>query len=57
MDAAIAAQAKAKGNVKIISTDAGGDAAKLAANVEDLLSRNVDSIIISGGPLESAPAA
>jgi ribose transport system substrate-binding protein len=57
MDAAIAAQAKAKGNVKIVSNDAGGDAAKLAANVEDLLSKNVDAIIISGGPLESAPAA
>ena len=57
MDDAIAAQAKTKGNVKIISTDANGDAAKLAANVEDLLSKNVDAIIISGGPLESAPAA
>ncbi|RCG28632.1 sugar ABC transporter substrate-binding protein [Sphaerisporangium album] len=57
MDKAIAAQAKKKGNVTIISTDAGGDAAKLAANVEDLLSKNVDAVIISGGPLESAPAA
>jgi ribose transport system substrate-binding protein len=57
MDAAIAAQAKTKSNVKIISTDANGDAAKLASNVEDLLSRNVDAVIISGGPLESAPAA
>jgi ribose transport system substrate-binding protein len=56
MDAAIAAQAKTKGNVKTVSTDAGGDAAKLAANVEDLLSKNVDAVIISGGPLESAPA-
>ncbi|WP_329102296.1 substrate-binding domain-containing protein [Micromonospora sp. NBC_01699] len=57
MDKAIAAQAKKKGNVEIISTDANGDAAKLAANVEDLLSKNVDAVIISGGPLESAPAA
>jgi ribose transport system substrate-binding protein len=57
MDAAIAAQAKTKTNVKTISTDANGDAAKLASNVEDLLSKNVDAIIISGGPLESAPAA
>jgi ribose transport system substrate-binding protein len=57
MDKAIAAQAEKKGNVKIISTDANGDAAKLAANVEDLLSKNVDAVIISGGPLESAPAA
>lgn len=57
MDKAIAAQAQKKGNVEIVSTDANGDAAKLAANVEDLLSKNVDAIIISGGPLESAPAA
>ncbi len=57
MDKAIANQAQKKGNVEIISTDANGDAAKLAANVEDLLSKNVDAIIISGGPLESAPAA
>ncbi|GAA3744266.1 substrate-binding domain-containing protein [Plantactinospora mayteni] len=56
MDKAIAAQAAKKGNVEIVSTDANGDAAKLAANVEDLLSKNVDAIIISGGPLESAPA-
>ena len=57
MDKAITAQAKKKGNVEIISTDANGDAAKLASNVEDLLSKNVDAVIISGGPLESAPAA
>jgi ribose transport system substrate-binding protein len=57
MDKAIAAQAKKKGGIDIISTDAGGDAAKLASNVEDLLSKNVDAVIISGGPLESAPAA
>jgi len=56
MDKAIAAQAGKKGNVDIISTDANGDAAKLASNVEDLLSKNVDAVIISGGPLESAPA-
>jgi ribose transport system substrate-binding protein len=57
MDKAIAAQAKKQGKIEILSTDANGDAAKLAANVEDLLSKNVDAIIISGGPLESAPAA
>ncbi len=57
MDKAIAAQAKKKGKVEVISTDANGDAAKLASNVEDLISKNVDAVIISGGPLESAPAA
>ncbi|MFD6342383.1 MULTISPECIES: substrate-binding domain-containing protein [unclassified Streptomyces] len=55
MDRAIKEQAKKKG-VEIRSTDAGGDAAKLASNVEDLLSKGVDAVIISGGPLESAPA-
>ncbi|WP_433343560.1 substrate-binding domain-containing protein [Streptomyces sp. CA-253872] len=55
MDKAVKARAKKKG-VAIVSTDAGGDAAKLASNVEDLLSKNVDAVIISGGPLESAPA-
>ncbi|GAA1273397.1 ribose import binding protein RbsB [Planotetraspora silvatica] len=57
MDKAIAAEAKKKGKIEVISTDANGDAAKLASNVEDLLSKNVDAVIISGGPLESAPAA
>jgi ribose transport system substrate-binding protein len=57
MDKAIGNQAKKKGNIEIVTTDANGDAAKLASNVEDLLSKNVDAIIISGGPLESAPAA
>lgn len=55
MDKAIKAQAEKK-DVEIVSTDAGGDAAKLASNVEDLLSKNVDAVIVSGGPLESAPA-
>lgn len=56
MDRAVAAQAEEMG-VTVISTDAGGDAAKLASNVDDLLSQEVDGIIISGGPLGSAPAA
>lgn len=55
MDKAIQAEAKDKG-VETISTDANGDAAKLASNVEDLISRGVDVVIVSGGPLESAPA-
>ncbi|MFE4170523.1 substrate-binding domain-containing protein [Streptomyces sp. NPDC056909] len=55
MDRAIKDRAEKK-NVEIVSTDAGGDAAKLASNVEDLLSKDVDAVIVSGGPLESAPA-
>jgi ribose transport system substrate-binding protein len=38
-------------------TDAKGDAAALTSNVEDLLAKDVQGIIISGGPLEAAPAA
>jgi ribose transport system substrate-binding protein len=38
-------------------TDAKADAAALTADVEDLLAKGVDGIIISGGPLEAAPAA
>jgi len=57
MDRAIADAASVYPNIKVLSTDAKGDAAKLTSNVEDLLSQKVDGIIISGGPLEAAPEA
>jgi ribose transport system substrate-binding protein len=57
MDEAAQLEAAAYGNVEVISTDAGGDAAKLTSDVEDLLAQGVDGLIISAGPLESAPAA
>jgi ABC-type sugar transport system substrate-binding protein len=57
MDKAIADSASVYLNIKVISTDAKGDAAKLTSNVEDLLSQKVDGLIISGGPLEAAPEA
>ncbi|HEY8482704.1 MAG TPA: substrate-binding domain-containing protein [Spirillospora sp.] len=57
MEKAIKDEAKAYGNIKVISTDAQGDAAKLTTNVNDLLTQDVDGIIISGGPLNAAPAA
>jgi ribose transport system substrate-binding protein len=44
-------------NIQVIVTDAGGDAAKLTSDVEDVLAQNPTGIIISGGPLEAAPAA
>lgn len=44
-------------NIEMIVTDANGDAAKLTSDVEDVLAQGVDGIIISGGPLEAAPAA
>ncbi|MDO8187303.1 substrate-binding domain-containing protein [Conexibacter sp. JD483] len=42
---------------EVLVTDAKGDAAALTSNVEDLLAQGVDGIVISGGPLEAAPAA
>lgn len=57
MDAAVKDEAAAYSNVTIISTDAGGDVAKLTADVEDVLNQGVDGIIISGAFVEAAPAA
>jgi ribose transport system substrate-binding protein len=57
MSKAIETEAKTYTNVKMITTDAQGDAAKLTSNIDDLLTQGVDGIIISGGPLNSAPAA
>ncbi len=57
MDAAIKDEAEAFPNVKVISTDAKGDVAKLTSNVEDVLSQKVDGIIISGAWIEAAPEA
>jgi ribose transport system substrate-binding protein len=57
MDEAVKKAADEQGNVEVISTDANGDAAKLTSDVEDLVAQGVDGLIISAGPLESAPAA
>jgi ribose transport system substrate-binding protein len=57
MDAAVKDEASRYPNITIISTDAGGDAAKLTSDVEDVLNQNVDGIILSGAFIEAAPAA
>ena len=57
MSDAVKAQAEKSGRAEVVSTDARGDATQLTTDVESLLAQNVDGIIISGGPLESAPAA
>jgi ABC-type sugar transport system substrate-binding protein len=57
MSDAVEAEAAFYPNIEVIVTDANGDAAKLTSDVEDVLAQNVDGIIISGGPLEGAPAA
>jgi ABC-type sugar transport system substrate-binding protein len=57
MDAAIKDEGKAFPNVKVLSTDAKGDVAKLTSNVEDILAQKVDGIIVSGAWIEAAPEA
>ncbi len=57
MSEAVEEEAAFYPNIELIITDANGDAAKLTADVEDVLAQGVDGIIISGGPLEAAPAA
>jgi len=57
MSKAVEAEAAFYPNVQVLTTDANGDAEKLTSDVEDVLARKVDGIIISGGPLEAAPAA
>lgn len=47
----------AKAGAEVMVTDARGDAATLTTNVSDLLAKGVNGLIISGGPLEAAPAA
>lgn len=57
MSQAVEAEAAFYPNIELIITDANGDAAKLTSDVEDVLAQNPTGIIISGGPLEAAPAA
>lgn len=57
MDEAVKDEAKTYSNIKVLSTDAGGDVAKLTADVEDLLNQNVKGLIVSGAFIEAAPAA
>lgn len=57
MNNAVIDEASAYPNVEIISTDANGDAAKLNSDIEDLIAKKVDGIIISGAWLEQLPAA
>jgi ABC-type sugar transport system substrate-binding protein len=57
MSKAVEEEAAFYPNIKLFITDADGDAAKLTSDVEDVLARNVDGIILSGAWLEAAPAA
>ncbi len=44
-------------NVSTITTDGQGDAEKMTSDVEDLLAKGVDGILINAGPIEALPAA
>ena len=57
MDAAVKDEATHFSNVTILSTDAGGDVAKLTDDVEDLLNQGAKALIVSGAWIEAAPAA
>jgi ribose transport system substrate-binding protein len=57
MNNSVIDEAKAFGNVTIVSTDANGDAAKFQSDIEDLIAQKVDGVIVSGAWLEEAPAA
>ncbi len=56
MSKAVQEEAAYYGNIEVIVTDANGDAEKMASDIEDVLAKGVDGIIISGGPLEALPA-
>ena len=56
MDAAVKDEASHFSNVKVLSTDAKGDVAKLTSDVEDLLNQDVDVFIISGAWIEAMAA-
>ncbi|MGC8874886.1 MAG: substrate-binding domain-containing protein [Chloroflexia bacterium] len=56
MSKAVQEEAAYYGNVEVIVTDANGDAEKLTSDIEDVLAKGVDGIIISGGPIEALPA-
>lgn len=57
MSEAVEAEAAVYPNIELIVTDANGDIAKLTSDVEDVLSQNVDGIIMSAAWIEEAPAA
>jgi len=44
-------------NVTVITTDGQGDAEKMTSDVEDLIAKGADGILINAGPIEALPAA
>lgn len=56
MSKAVQDEAAKYSNIEVIVTDANGDAEKFTSDVEDLIAKKVDGMVISGAWLESAPA-
>jgi ribose transport system substrate-binding protein len=44
-------------NVTVITTDGQGDAEKMTSDIEDLIAKGADGILINAGPIEALPAA
>jgi len=57
MSEAVQAEAANYANVEVLVTNADGDVEKLTADIEDLIARQVDGIVLSGAFIEAAPAA
>ncbi len=57
MSQAVKQECEHFGNIKLVTTDAKGDAQKLTSDVEDVLAQNVSGLIISAAWLEAAPEA
>ncbi len=57
MSEAVKQECEHFGNIKLITTDAKGDAQKLTSDVEDVLAQKVNGLIISAAWLEAAPEA
>jgi ribose transport system substrate-binding protein len=57
MSKAVEEEAAVYPNIELVITDANGDAEKLTSDVEDVLAKKVDGIILSGAWLEAAPGA
>lgn len=57
MSKAVQEEAAFYPNIELIITDANGDAEKLTSDVEDVLAKKPDGIILSGAWLEAAPEA
>lgn len=57
MSKAVEDEAKAYSNVQVLVTNADGKIDKLTSDVEDLIAKKVDGVILSAAWIEAAPAA